>query len=258
MEAPARTRSRVCVYVRAWGGVRRRFNPQPSDLLSRGRPTIYQCRLMRATDPFPPPPFPVSPLPRYTSSRSIISPRTRAIVVNTPHNPTGKVFSREELESIAQVVRENPRVSRTPSPSPQACEAKLLVMLWARSLRWIAKCGTNHCWGVLRKMHRGRLQYSAGIGRSIACSLARSAAPCMCEGLGYPDSLPRFASTTAPLWAFFSLLEDEVAVPDPASAPSVERSLLVTPALPARPLCRPRVRYSSSATKCTNTWYIQA
>jgi len=29
------------------------------------------------------------------------SPRTKAIIVNTPHNPTGKVFSREELEMIA-------------------------------------------------------------------------------------------------------------------------------------------------------------
>lgn len=27
--------------------------------------------------------------------------RTRAIIINTPHNPTGKVFSRSELESIA-------------------------------------------------------------------------------------------------------------------------------------------------------------
>jgi N-succinyldiaminopimelate aminotransferase len=29
--------------------------------------------------------------------------RTRAILVNTPHNPTGKVFSRAELETIAQL-----------------------------------------------------------------------------------------------------------------------------------------------------------
>jgi aspartate/methionine/tyrosine aminotransferase len=28
------------------------------------------------------------------------SPRTKAIIVNTPHNPTGKVFSREELAAI--------------------------------------------------------------------------------------------------------------------------------------------------------------
>jgi aspartate/methionine/tyrosine aminotransferase len=29
--------------------------------------------------------------------------RTRLIVVNTPHNPTGKVFSREELSLIAEL-----------------------------------------------------------------------------------------------------------------------------------------------------------
>jgi L-glutamine---4-(methylsulfanyl)-2-oxobutanoate aminotransferase len=33
--------------------------------------------------------------------RAAFGPRTRAIVVNTPHNPTGKVFSREELSVIA-------------------------------------------------------------------------------------------------------------------------------------------------------------
>src|SRR4029077_14860791 len=31
--------------------------------------------------------------------------RTRAIVVNTPNNPTGKVFSRAELETIAALCR---------------------------------------------------------------------------------------------------------------------------------------------------------
>jgi N-succinyldiaminopimelate aminotransferase len=31
------------------------------------------------------------------------TPRTRAILVNTPHNPTGKVFSREELKLIADL-----------------------------------------------------------------------------------------------------------------------------------------------------------
>jgi aminotransferase len=34
-------------------------------------------------------------------------PRTRAIVVNTPHNPTGKVFSRDELEFIAGLCHEH-------------------------------------------------------------------------------------------------------------------------------------------------------
>ncbi|MBV8771626.1 MAG: aminotransferase class I/II-fold pyridoxal phosphate-dependent enzyme [Deltaproteobacteria bacterium] len=31
------------------------------------------------------------------------SPRTKAVIVNTPHNPTGKVFSRVELETIASL-----------------------------------------------------------------------------------------------------------------------------------------------------------
>ncbi|MDR7483410.1 MAG: aminotransferase class I/II-fold pyridoxal phosphate-dependent enzyme [Armatimonadota bacterium] len=33
--------------------------------------------------------------------RAAFGPRTRAIIVNTPHNPTGKVFTRAELELIA-------------------------------------------------------------------------------------------------------------------------------------------------------------
>src|SRR5207245_7103016 len=35
--------------------------------------------------------------------RSAFSERTRAIVVNTPHNPTGKVFSASELGLIAEL-----------------------------------------------------------------------------------------------------------------------------------------------------------
>jgi len=34
-----------------------------------------------------------------------ITPKTRAILLNTPHNPTGKVFSRAELEHIAGLCR---------------------------------------------------------------------------------------------------------------------------------------------------------
>jgi len=38
--------------------------------------------------------------------RQAITPRTRAIVVNTPGNPSGKVFTRAELEQIAELARE--------------------------------------------------------------------------------------------------------------------------------------------------------
>ncbi len=35
-----------------------------------------------------------------------ITPRTKMIIVNTPHNPVGKVFTREELEGIAALAKE--------------------------------------------------------------------------------------------------------------------------------------------------------
>ena len=36
--------------------------------------------------------------------KAAITPRTRVVVVNSPHNPTGKVFDRAELEDIAAVI----------------------------------------------------------------------------------------------------------------------------------------------------------
>jgi aspartate/methionine/tyrosine aminotransferase len=38
--------------------------------------------------------------------RKAFSPRTKAIIVNTPHNPTGKVFTRQELMLIASLCQE--------------------------------------------------------------------------------------------------------------------------------------------------------
>lgn len=35
--------------------------------------------------------------------RAMFGPRTKAIIVNTPHNPTGKVFTRDELMLIAEL-----------------------------------------------------------------------------------------------------------------------------------------------------------
>ncbi len=38
--------------------------------------------------------------------RASITPRTRAVIVNTPSNPAGKVFTRVELEGLAEIARE--------------------------------------------------------------------------------------------------------------------------------------------------------
>ncbi|KDO28346.1 hypothetical protein SPRG_06585 [Saprolegnia parasitica CBS 223.65] len=39
-----------------------------------------------------------------------ITPKTKMLVLNTPHNPTGKVFSRNELEGIADIMRRHPDI----------------------------------------------------------------------------------------------------------------------------------------------------
>ena len=39
--------------------------------------------------------------------RAAFTPRTRGLVLNTPHNPTGKVFTRAELEQIAELCIEH-------------------------------------------------------------------------------------------------------------------------------------------------------
>jgi len=36
--------------------------------------------------------------------RAVIGPKTRAILINSPHNPAGRAFSRGELEALARVV----------------------------------------------------------------------------------------------------------------------------------------------------------
>jgi aminotransferase len=47
--------------------------------------------------------------PDFTFDRdelaAAFTPRTKAIVVNTPNNPTGRVFTRDELEAIAELCR---------------------------------------------------------------------------------------------------------------------------------------------------------
>src|SRR6185369_2843256 len=42
--------------------------------------------------------------------RRAFGPRTRAVLLNTPHNPTGKVYSRSELEVLAGLCREHDAV----------------------------------------------------------------------------------------------------------------------------------------------------
>ncbi len=60
--------------------------------------------------------LPLEP-PRYRLDpdrlRSVVSAKTRAIVLNTPNNPTGRVFDRDELDAVAQVCREHDVIAVT-------------------------------------------------------------------------------------------------------------------------------------------------
>ncbi|MGH8688082.1 MAG: pyridoxal phosphate-dependent aminotransferase [Burkholderiales bacterium] len=40
----------------------------------------------------------------------LITPRTKLLILNTPHNPTGGMLSRKDLEAIATVMRRHPQV----------------------------------------------------------------------------------------------------------------------------------------------------
>jgi aspartate/methionine/tyrosine aminotransferase len=48
--------------------------------------------------------------------RAAITPRSRALVLNSPHNPTGHVFSRAELEAIAKICIERDLMVFTDDP----------------------------------------------------------------------------------------------------------------------------------------------
>ncbi|MFD3687417.1 pyridoxal phosphate-dependent aminotransferase [Nocardiopsis sp. NPDC058631] len=45
--------------------------------------------------------------------RAAVGPRTRMVLVNSPHNPTGTVFTADELEEIARVCREHDLIAFT-------------------------------------------------------------------------------------------------------------------------------------------------
>lgn len=43
--------------------------------------------------------------PDWDAVRSLITPRTRMIIINSPHNPTGSLLSAADLEALAEVTR---------------------------------------------------------------------------------------------------------------------------------------------------------
>jgi len=67
-------------------------NYGPDAILSDARPVFLRLE---------PPEFRLDP----DRLRSLVTARTRAIVINTPNNPTGRVLDRAELEAVADICR---------------------------------------------------------------------------------------------------------------------------------------------------------
>lgn len=73
--------------------------------------------------------------------RAAFSPRTKAIFINTPHNPTGTVFSREELTLIAELCQEYDALAITDEvyehivyEGATHCRIATLPGMWERTL----------------------------------------------------------------------------------------------------------------------------
>ena len=63
--------------------------------LNRGKPVFYGCRPENGFQPDP------------EEIERLITPHTRAIVLINPNNPTGAVYSKDTLESIARLAEQH-------------------------------------------------------------------------------------------------------------------------------------------------------
>ena len=43
----------------------------------------------------------------YDGLKEYVTPQTKMVIINNPNNPTGRVYTRQELEAVAQVAQEN-------------------------------------------------------------------------------------------------------------------------------------------------------
>jgi methionine transaminase len=62
--------------------------------------TLAGGRVVHATLRFP------DYKPDWDELRALVNPRTRMIVINTPHNPTGTVWSADDVQALAALVRD--------------------------------------------------------------------------------------------------------------------------------------------------------
>ncbi len=68
----------------------------------------YPCATMAQATPVPyAMTFEDGFVPNIDTIKSLITPKTRMLIINTPHNPTGVVYPKETLEQLAQLAIDN-------------------------------------------------------------------------------------------------------------------------------------------------------
>lgn len=126
------------------------------------------------------------------------TPRTKALILNTPHNPTGIVFSRDELEYVAALCREFDALAITDEvyehivfDGAKPIRLATLPGMWERTLTLSGAGKTFSCTGWRIAWAIGPAPMHAALHRFRQFTVFCSATPlqlAVAEGLGLPDS----------------------------------------------------------------------
>jgi methionine aminotransferase len=109
-------------------------------------PAIALCGARAIHVPLLPPTFGID----WQQVRDAISPRTRMIIINSPHNPTGAVLAKRDLDTLAALVRDTPiiilsdevyadmiydgGVHHSAQAHPELCERSISVFSFGKML----------------------------------------------------------------------------------------------------------------------------
>jgi N-succinyldiaminopimelate aminotransferase len=130
--------------------------------------------------------------------RAAFSPRTRALLLNTPHNPTGVVFSREELALIAELCQEFDVLAITDEvyehivfDGAEHVRLATLPGMWERTLTLGGAGKTFSCTGWRIGWAIGPAPFHEALGRLRQFTVFAAATPfqsAIAAGLRLPDA----------------------------------------------------------------------
>jgi N-succinyldiaminopimelate aminotransferase len=130
--------------------------------------------------------------------RAAFSPRTRALILNTPHNPTGTVFSRSELALIGELCQQFDVLAVTDEvyehivfDRSKHVRLATLPGMWERTLTLGGAGKTFSCTGWRIGWAIGPAPLQDALSRLRQCTVFAAATPfqfAVAAGLHFPDS----------------------------------------------------------------------